>query len=469
MIWAVVRAGGSQGISLLVFVILAVFLNPEDFGIFGMALTWTNFIRSFSQMGFGAALIQRQNVGPKHFSTTFFMNIAAGIFLTIIGIALSWPCALFFRTPGVQPVVAVLSLGFLVSAFSLTQMAIAQKELRFRALAFREISACLTGGLVGIVLAWLRFGVWSLVAQSLVTALVSTILLCNICEWRPKFGEFSFQCIRELWPFSSRIFLFDILKYFTQNSDRILIGYLLGPAALGIYTFAVRVVVRPIVTVVGAIGTYLFPKYSMFQDDHSAIEASYLFTTKIINSFVLPLMAMVFFLSPVLVPAILGTEWSSVVPLMQILSIIAIAQLFISPVGQLMKALNRPGWLLRWSIFITVVVCISIGVGAYYFDMIGVASAIAAAYVLGAFINLLILKRLIHIGFRRVFIAILPSTLSSLLMVPVFTFVFGIERFPMEHRLVIAGICSIVLYTISMLCLDKPFVLKLIRKLARAR
>lgn len=469
MTWAIVRVIGSQGISLLVFALLAVFLDPEDFGILGMALSWTNFIRSFSELGFGAALIQRQNIAPKHLSTTFFMNVAAGIFLTMIGIALSWPCALFFRTPDVQPVVAILSLGFLVSAFSLTQITIAQKELRFRDLAIREIPACLAGGIVGIVLAWLRFGVWSLVAQSLITSLVGTVLLWNVSQWRPKFGEFSFQCIRELWPYSSRIFLFNILKYFTQNSDRILIGYLLGPAALGIYTFAVRVVVRPIVTVVGAIGTYLFPKYSILQADRSAIEASYLSTSKIINSVVFPLVVMVLFFSPILVPSIWGAEWASVVPLMQILTVLVITQSFISPAGQLMKALNRPGWLLKWSIFITFVGCLLIGLGAYYFDMIGAASAISVAYMLGVPINLFVVQKLIHIGIRKIFTVVFPSALSSLLMVPVFWLVFRIDRFPMEYRLTIAGICSIVLYIISMTCLDKSFVLDLVRKLVKAR
>ena len=147
--------------------------------------------------------------------------------MTLIGITLSWPCALFFKTPQLQPIVAVLSFGFIINSFSLTPLAFLQKKLRFKDLAIRDISASLIGGIAGIILALLKFGVWSLVIQSLTTYILGTILLCHMCKWRPYVKEFSFQYIKDLWGYSSTIFAFQFLKYFAQNTDKLIIGYFL--------------------------------------------------------------------------------------------------------------------------------------------------------------------------------------------------------------------------------------------------
>ena len=161
MFWALFQNIGRQASSFAIFLILALLLSPSDYGILGMSTAWIAFISVFTEMGFGAALIQRQNIESKHLSTIFFLNIGTGVLLTFIGIILSWPCALFFKTPDVQPVMAVLSFGFIIKSFSLTQVAIAQRGLKFRDLAIRDISASLIGGGVGIVAAFLKYGVWS--------------------------------------------------------------------------------------------------------------------------------------------------------------------------------------------------------------------------------------------------------------------------------------------------------------------
>ena len=84
----------------------------------------------------------------------------------------------------------------------------------------------------GIILAWFDFGVWSLVAQSLITSAMGAVLLWYMSAWRPRAEEFSFQCVKELWPYSSKMFAFAVLKYFTMNTDKLVIGYFLGPVAL---------------------------------------------------------------------------------------------------------------------------------------------------------------------------------------------------------------------------------------------
>ncbi len=461
MLWSIVQVIGKQGIALLIFIILALFIDPADFGILAMAMAWIAFIQVFSELGFGAALIQKQSVTTKHYSTIFVINVAVGIFLTFIGILLSWPCALFFKTPNIQPVVVILSIGFLINSFSLTQMAIAQREMRFRDLAIRDISAALIGGIAGIILAWLKYGIWALVIQSLVTYLIGSLLLWHMLQWRPTISEFSLQCAKELWSYSSKIFAFNIFKYFAQNTDKLLIGYLLGPVALGLYTFAFKLVVFPASNIVGAIGSYLFPMFASMQENLEAINKYYIFTMKSINSILTPTLVIIAFLSPVLVPSIWGEKWMSAVPLIQIFTVLAIAQSLVSPVGQLMKALDRPGWLLNWSIFITLVVSILISLGIYYKGIVGAAYGITIAYIIGVAINFFIVYKLTSIRLFNILNSLLPSFLSSSLMVITLFFM-------LDYNLFFVGlVLSALLYLISLIWLDKPFLGILFRKLVR--
>jgi len=468
MIWSIVQVIGKQGTTLLTITILALFLNPTDFGILGMAMAWIAFIQIFSELGFGAALIQRQDLNSRYFSTIFFINVAAGIFLTLIGVSLSGPCAIFFKTPRVKPIMAVLSLGFAINSFSLTQVTLAQKELRFRDLAIRDISAALIGGIAGIISVILGFGVWSLVIQLLTAYLIGSILLWCMVKWRPIFREFSLQCAKELWPYSSKIFAFQIFKYFAQNIDKLIIGYFLGPVALGLYTFAFRLVAYPVSTVVGAIGNYLFPKFSIMQNSLKEINKSYLFIVKAINAIVFPFLVMVGFLSPVFIPAIWGQKWIQAIPLIQIFAVLAIAGSFISPVGQLMKALDRPGWLFIWSIYITVTIAIFVWLGVSFRGILGGAFGITMAYISGIPIIAYIVNKLLNVSYLDILKSLFPSILSGLIMG---LLVFGILNFKifMDPMNVLVGTFSgALLYLICLILFDKTFMVTIYRRLAKA-
>lgn len=468
MIWSIIQVAGQGVILSLTFAILALLLNPSDFGILGMAVTWIAFIQTFSELGFGAALIQRQNVGSRHFSTIFFINLAIGILLTLIGILISWPCSLFFKTPSVQPVMAILSFGFVVNSLSLTQSTIAQKELMFRKLAIRDISAAIVGGILGITLAYFKFGVWSLVAQSLTTYLIAAALIWNMSAWKPKLKEFSFQCVKELWSYSSKIYYFQIFKYFAQNIDKMIIGYLLGAVSLGLYTFAYKIVVYPIQMFVGAVGNYLFSQYSRIQDDLGAIKKSCSYILKLLNILVIPLMVIVVFLSPILIPSVFGQKWILAVPVIQILAVAGILIPLISLVGALMKALDRPGWLLNWSMFVTAIISIFIYLGVLDKGVIGAAFGFFFAYLICLPILFFILYKLVGINLGDIMRLFATPAISGLFM--------GVLLYLMLDRNIVmnsipaifpSALFSVSLYFISMLFIDRMFVFSIFKRLAK--
>lgn len=396
MIWAVLQHFGGQLATMLVYLALAALLAPSDFGLVAMAGAWLAVLNAFGETGFGAAVIQRDQLRSEHLTSTFGINLVVGAGLTVLGIALSWPAAAVFRTPGLQPVMAVLSLGFLVRAFGLTQTALAQRELQFRALALRDLVASIGGGCAGITMALAGFGVWSLVAMTLVNAVLGTVLLWRLGRWRPGRLAISRSAAADLWPYGSQILGFNLLKAVAQNTDRFIIGLVLGVHSAGVYTFASRAVIFPVTTLVGAIGTYLFPRISRVQGDSAAVRSVYRAVLIAILNVVLPALAAVAVLAPVFVP-LLGQRWVEAVRIIQLLTLAALAQAVIAPVGQLMKGLGRPEWLVRWSVGFTLVTAVALGIGSKW-GLPGTSFAYVLVHLASLPVILLIGRRLTGVG-----------------------------------------------------------------------
>ncbi|GAB4428671.1 MAG: lipopolysaccharide biosynthesis protein [Chloroflexi bacterium OHK40] len=413
VVWSLGQQFGRQGIQLLTFVLLAMLLGPQEIGVLGAGTVWVGFALALSELGFGAALIQREQVRPRHLSSVFVLNVALGAGLMLMGLVTARPFAALIGAPEAAPVLQALSIVFLTDSLSLTQLALFQRELRFRSLAIRDIFASLIGGSLAIVMAVLDYGVWSLVGLSLATSVAEAILIWVLSPWRPRLAEFSRSCVAELWGYSSRIFAFAIFKQAAQNIDKVLVGALLGPVVLGLYTFASRLVLMPVASFVGAVGAFLFPKFSRMQSDLIGLRGAYLFVIRTLISTVLPALVTLALLAPVIVPVCFGTKWVAAVPLVQLLTVVAALQMLISPCGQLMKALDRPGWLLAWSVAFTAITVVAL-LFACTAGVTGIGLGLIAAHVVGLPIIWMIQHLLIDVTVWDIGVAVWPASVASM-------------------------------------------------------
>lgn len=413
--WSILQQSGRQLLSLAVFLVLASLLEPRDFGTLAAGMLWLTAVAIFSELGFSVALVQRPQVDSRHLSTTFFINVVLGAVLTAIGVAFSGLAARLFGIPEAQPVFAALSLSLIINSASLTQIALAQKELRFRDLAIRDLFAALVGGIIGIALALRGYGVWSLVAQTLVASAIATCLLWYMARWRPRAGDISLACLKDISDYSWKMFAYNIFKFVAQNIDRLLIGYLLGPVALGLYTFANKIVIYPIASLRAAVGAYLFPRFSRVQTDLQELQQTFLRVQRVLFSVVLPLMIIVGCSAHEFIPLVFGQKWAAAILLVQILAVVGVLQCLISPTGELMKALNHPGWLFYWAVLSTLITGASLWLGSFW-HVPGIALGLAFAHVIGLLVNVYIADRLIQISGKRLLTTLWPIILSALLL-----------------------------------------------------
>lgn len=415
IVWSVIQKWGRAVIWSLSFIVLSRLLDPEHFGLVALASTFTAFVEIFLDQGFSAAIVQRPDLEGEHLNTAFWISVATGLVMTAGGILASGMIATFYREPDLAPVLGWLSVGFLLSALSSTQIAILQRNLAFKSLAVRSLVATAVGGAVGIGMALAGYGVWSLVGQNLARGIAATIVLWQASSWRPGL-KVSLAHYKELFTFGISITGNNLLDVLVRRSDDFLIGFYLGPVQLGYYTIGYRLLLVIIRLVTGITNAVAFPTFSRLQDRPERMRRAFYKVTQYTSILAFPVFIGLAVLAPELVPAVFGAKWMPSVPVMQILALIGILQSVLYFNGSVIKASGKPSWQL--GIMLVNAVCSIIG---FFLALQWGIVAVAASFVIVGYslapISYLAVRRLIHIDFATYLKQFKAPLLSSLAMV----------------------------------------------------
>jgi O-antigen/teichoic acid export membrane protein len=405
---------------LAVAVVLARLLAPEQYGLAAMAVVVTTLVLVFSDLALGAALVQRRTLSEEDRSTVFWTATGAGVFFTLLGIAAAGPIASFYGQPDVKPLVAVLSLSFLVTSLGTTQSALLTRELSFRSLELRMMAGTVAGAAVGIGSALLGAGAWAIIFQQLAISVVSTTLLWLVSPWRPRL-TFSLASLRDLGGFSGAVFGQRLLYYLHANVDKVLVGRVLGPAALGLYGLAYSVVAVPFSRLAVPIAEVLFPAFSRLQDDRRALADSWVRASRLVAAISMPALVGLAAVAPDFVAVVLGEKWRSIAPIVQILAWVGLLQSLQTLNAPLLQALDRTGTLLRYSVFFFCAHLTAFVVGIQ-FGVVGVAAGYAISTTIVEPVFALLTARAIGVrvwtfvgAFRGVALAAAGSGAAALL------------------------------------------------------
>lgn len=418
VVWSVIQKWGREAVSFLVFVVLSRVLAPEAFGLVALATVFTAFVQIFLDQGFSAAIVQRRELEREHLDTAFWISVLTGILLTIGGVALSGWIAQFFGEPRLGPVLRWLSLSFIVSALSSTQIAILQRNLAFKSLAARSLVATVAGGIVGVIMAFAGYGVWSLVAQNLANGVAGALVLWQASDWRPGFNV-SRTHYKELFVFGVSIVGNNILNVLTRRSDDFLIGYFLGPRLLGYYTIGYRLLLVMMRLVTGITNSVAFPAFSRLQHNPDRMLGAFYSVTQYTSLLAFPVFIGLATLAPELVPALFGEKWAPSIPVMRILAFVGILQSVLFFNGTVLKASGKPSW--QFNIMLLNFVCSLIGfLIAVRWGIVAVAASFVIVGYLVAPISFVAVRRVIEIDFKtylRQFVAPLSASLTMVAVI----------------------------------------------------
>lgn len=412
--WSAISQFGRQSILFISTGVLARLLLPQDFGLMGMVLVITGFAAIFKDLGTSSAIIQKSELSESLLSSIFWINIFIGIIVTL-SVALLAPLAgSYFNEPRIIPLLRCLSVSFTISSLGTVHQSLLQREMKFNILARIELISTLVSAIVGIGAAYLNFGVWSLVFQTISLMITSLIGLWISSLWRPYF-VFDVTGVKSIASFSGYLILYSTFNYFARNADNTLIGKYLGPLILGYYALSYRMMQYPLQSVSGLYGRVLFPLFSKLQNNNEAFRDAYLKTLGFIAIITFPLMLTLAVLARPIIYVFLSEKWLPIVLPVQILCIVGMNQSLATTVGNIYIAKGKTKMMFYIGLISSVCYVISIIIGLRW-GMMGVVICYAVVDILLTLPNYIVPFKYIELPVIRICEQIWRPLVCSLVM-----------------------------------------------------
>ena len=376
-----VAAQGAQFLLNLVYImVLARLLLPQEFGLVAMVTTVMGFLRIFQDAGLSTATVQRQEITHAQVSNLFWVNVGVGGVITLLVAASAPAVAWFYHEPRLVGITLVLSTTFLLASLAVQHVALLNRQMRFSAIAMIDIASMLTGYLTGIGIALLGYGYWALVAANVVQVTIKLVLIWLVSGWRPRLPSRNAQT-RHLVTFGANLTAGTLMYSLARGADNLLIGRFFGAAAVGLYSRASILLVRPLQQFMAPIIAVVVPALSRVQGQPDRYRRTFLqvFEAVALMSFLLT--GLLLPLAHPLTLVVLGPKWEAAAVIFAALTFAAMTYPLTSASTWLFASQGRgKDWVLASSIVSSVTLC-SFLVGLP-FGPVGVAISYSASRIL---------------------------------------------------------------------------------------
>jgi teichuronic acid exporter len=318
LLWSGTEQVAVQLIRFLIGIVLARLLTPAEFGLVGMIMVFTGIAQVFVNCGFGEALIQKQDATHADESSVFYANIGLGVVSGLLLFLTAPLIANFYGQSDLVWYTRVFAVVIVINSFGVVQSTLLTKALDFRTQFKVNLAATVCAGIVAIFMSFHGCGVMSLVALYLVGDLVRVVLLWVLRPWRPD-NAFSFASLRNLFPYSSRLFASGLLNSVFSEIYAVVIGKLFQPTVLGLFTRARQFPLLPADFLTAIAGKIAFPLFASIQEDKPALKDALRRALKGLAWLSFPLLLGLGVVAHSLVLLLLTEKWMACAPYIQLL------------------------------------------------------------------------------------------------------------------------------------------------------
>ena len=413
MAWSALQRYSMMFIQFVSGIILARLLTPYDYGCIGMLMIFMILAEAFIDGGFGSALIQKKNPTQTDYSTIFFWNMGLSVVLYAV-LYLSAPAiARFYGIPLLSDVLRVQGLVLFVYAFNIVQRNQLQKNMDFKTLSIVTVLTSLIALTVTIIMAYKGFGVWALVAQNMLTALIPALVFWFYVKWRPIW-VFSWQSFRELFSFGFYMFLTNLLNQFGHQIQGLLIGRFYDAFTMGYYSKANSTERLASSSISKVMSQVTYPLYAEMQDDKSALGGMIKKITMTVSYVTFPLMFVLLLCAKPLFVLLYSDRWLASVPYFQVLCIAGLAYCLQSVNYQSVAAIGKSRTMFVWTFIKRSVGILFIVVGLLLYGMKGLLVGMVLNAWFSYFINIWLVSKYIGYRWQRQLLDILPVLMASM-------------------------------------------------------
>jgi len=431
-------------------VVLARLLTPADFGLVAMVTAVTGLASAFADFGLSEATIQRKDINHDQVSALFWINLAIGAGLMLITAALGPALAWIYREPRIREITYLLSLTFLIGGLRVQPNALLKRQMRFGALAFRDITSYAIAVPLAIVMAWRGSGYWALVGLPLTLNTVQMVLSWLLVHWRPGLPRRTSD-LRSLLAFGGNVSVSYLVTNLNRSADGGLVGWYWGAGPLGFYSRAYNLLMLPVRQLSLPAGNVAIPTFSRIQNEPERFARYYLRTASLIMWICAPLFGFLFVAAAPVIALILGPQWGEAAPVFQILAVSALGQLFLEMSIWMLVSRGLSGRLLKMLLIISPIL-----IGGF---LVGLPFGIKGVALAGSVVQIAILPWMLHFTFRGTSLTlkqlgqavVYPISLSvvGVLFAELALYVFASEH--ISSQLVVAALGFATVFALSAL------------------
>ncbi|QNA90821.1 lipopolysaccharide biosynthesis protein [Massilia sp. Dwa41.01b] len=415
-VWMVAFKFLDRGIGLISTLILARMLVPADFGLVAMSMILIAAMQLLVSFSFDVQLVQNPKAGPEHFNTAWTFNV---IFATVCGIALAGlaiPAAQYYNEARLENILYVLALSFAIQGFSNIGTVKFQREMRFDKEFRFLLSKRLATLVVTIPLAFIMRNYWALVLGQLAGTVLSVVQSYVVSTYRPRL---SFAARAEMFHASKWLVVNNVIQFVNNRAAQFIIAHHTTPAALGTHSIATEIATLPTTELVAPINRAAFPGYAKAAHDLDLLRDSFLKVISSIALFSIPAGVGIFAVADLLVPAALGWQWLTAIPLIQILAIHGVIKAVQTNITYVYLALNRPRLItIVWAVQAVFMVAVLIPAVANY-GVIGASWSYLATGIVMIPVNQGMVARCLNLGWSTFCRQLVRPFIASLVMAAV--------------------------------------------------
>lgn len=368
----------TQIVSVLV---LSRLLAPGDFGLMAMIAPVVALLGMLQDFGLVQATVQKAQLRRDEVNFLFWVNVAASVGLALLLVAISPLVAAFYQEPRALVLTAAMALPMIIGALGAQHMALLNRRMEFGRMAVITVVAAISTLATAIVWALVSPSYWALFGGSLVGAVLSTVIAWIFSRWRPGMPRRVSEA-RSLLGFGAGITGFNFANFFARNLDNVLIGRVWGEAQLGYYDRAYKLLLLPLSQIANPLSRVMIPALSRMCEEPDRYRHAFFRVVKLSLLVSLPGVAFAIGMADVLIPFMLGEQWSPSAPIFMALGFAGMLQPLNNPTGWLFISQGRSTDFMIWGL-----VTAGVAVTAFAIGLPWGAVGIAAAYAISEYLK----------------------------------------------------------------------------------
>ncbi len=395
VVWSMSEKAGTMLLQMVVSIIVARRLMPEDFGVMAIMTFFTSISLAIVDSGFSQTLIRKQSPTADEYRSVQIFNIAAAVVLYLVLVALSPAIATFYGYPVIADIAPVLMLLLPINAMCVVQNAVFMREFRFAMISKIVFLSSFVSGAVAIAV---KAALFALVGR------------------RPG-GSFSVKSLRGMAPYSMRLLATDLIAAVYNNIAQLIIGKTYSATALGYFSQAQKLKDLPVTSTVQSVQNVTFPALAELEGDRRKFDESYRQILMITAFVMFPLMAGLIAIAPDMFRLLLGQKWMPTVPYFEIVCLCGLCYPLSVVAYNVLKTRSDGAIILRLEVLKKIVMT---AILAYVFlvphSIEAVAWGVAAMSAVELAVNLVAARRYTTLPLSRIFTTLLPTIATTAVM-----------------------------------------------------